>query len=71
MSAWWLLLIVPVTFSFGFYFGLWFRKSVDEFVNGLVEAILGAACVFSEDEDGVIDVDCEIIEPNKKLEVKE
>lgn len=71
MSAWWLLLIVPVTFSFGVYCGLRFRKSVNEFVDGLVEAIIEADCVFSEDKDDVIDVDCEVVEPNRKLEVKE
>lgn len=63
MSAWWLMLIVPISMFFGFFFGAYatwqFVKSIDKFSKKISEFFDGLAARAGFDEP--IDVDCEVL----------
>lgn len=61
MSAWWLLLIVPVSMFFGFCFGAYatwhFVKRIDEFCKKVGKFFDGLAAKMNDP----IDVECEVL----------
>ena len=63
MSAWWLMLIVPISMFFGFFFGAYatwqFVKSIDKFSKKIGEFFDGLEARAGFDEP--IDVDCEVL----------